>query len=107
MSFLGKPLYRRVWKTNILLPKTTDNPSSVTFSSGYFPVNGYVTRFDAVIDDPSNNNIKVTNNSSPFTSALWTNFGDGNMTFYRKEDVTGADMYIKAIIAEYTKEKWS
>lgn len=98
-TFLGKDLYRRVIKLNVLLSQDT----AYTYNYPYSRIDGHIVNSYAILDNTTN--MYIACNTS--------NFGQGacyyqraKNAFYIKQNATGS-IYIKALIVEYTKETWN
>lgn len=96
-TFLGKKLYRRVFKVNVNMP----NAQLVTYDP-QFTVAGYATSIRGICY-LSALNTYVTSDSYPAISMSF----NGDHVFTLFQNATSSSFVCKAIVIEYTKEKWS
>jgi len=101
-TFLGKDLYRRVFKVNLTLPEPTGDPNYITYLTP-MPT-GYVTKIDAVLD--IGNGAILQTSSGGDIVIMWSVYNNGQIVIYHK-NATSSPTYVKAIIVEYTKQKWT
>ena len=96
-TFLGKDLYRRVFKVNVNMP----NAQLVTYDP-QFTVTGYATSIRGICY-LSALNTYVTSDSYPAISMSY----NGDHVFTLFQNATSGSFACKAIVIEYTKEKWN
>lgn len=102
-TFLGKTLYRRVWKVNITVPGQNDNPNYVTYVVNDFNPARIISLKATYKSYLNFSYVMCSPDQAGGGSFYWA--PEGNK-FLFSQKVTNDPGTITAIICEYTKEDW-
>ena len=97
--FLGKPLYRRVIKTNISISQNTTSEYSYPFSK----IDGHIINIYAILDYASNTYL-ACNSSNTSAVGCWYSRAENKIRIFHNMTST---TIAYAIVIEYVKENWT